>query len=153
MRVWMGLLVVVAVAGCGGSEAPVTVHPVRGQVFYDGKPAAGVRVYFVPTSAPTVPRVPTNPHGVTAADGTYELSTFGTNDGAAEGGYQVVLNWPEPAPEGDERSNTDKLLGWYGPVHSKLTAQVAPGANTIPPFKLTGVSKPPGEVQGVPGKN
>ncbi len=153
MRVWCGLLAAGLAAGCGGSEPPVTVHPVRGQVFYDGKPAEGVVVYFMPTSAPAVPRIPMNPHGVTGPDGTFELSTFGTKDGAAEGGYQVVLNWPEPTPEGEEPSDSDKLLGWYGPVHSKLTAQVVAGTNTIPPFKLAAVGKPPGEVQGVPGKN
>jgi hypothetical protein len=150
---WFGLLTAALAAGCGSSDAPVAVHPVRGQVYYDGKPAAGVRVYFIPTSAPTVPQVPTNPFGVTGPDGTFELSTFGTNDGAAEGGYQVVLNWTEPAREGEERGSADKLLGWYGPVHSKLTAHVVAGSNTIPPFRLAGVSRPPGEVQGVPGKN
>ncbi|MFO0801345.1 MAG: hypothetical protein U0804_28095 [Gemmataceae bacterium] len=152
MRVLTGTILVV-VAGCAATEPPVTVHPVRGQVLYDGKPAAGVKVYFIPTSAPVVPRIPMNPHGVTGPDGSFELSTFGGNDGAAEGGYQVVLSWPEPAGEGEEQDRTDRLLGWYGPVHSKLTATVAAGANTIPPFKLAAVSRPPGEVQGVPGKN
>ena len=153
MRVWCVVLAAGLVAGCGTSEPPVAVHPVRGQVFYDGKPAEGVRVYFMPTSAPAVPRIPMNPHGVTGTDGTFELSTFGTKDGAAEGGYQVVLNWPEPTAEGEERSNRDRLLGWYGPVHSKLTAQVVAGSNSIPPIKLNAVTKPPGVSEGVPGKN
>lgn len=153
MRLRMGMLACLLAVGCGGAEAPVTVHPVRGQVFYDGKPAAGVTVYFIPTSARAVPRVPSNPHGVTGSDGTFQLSTYGDRDGAAEGGYQIVLYWPEPTPEGEEQSDSDKLLGWYGPVHSKLTAQVVAGSNSIPPIKLNAVSKSPGVVEGVPGKN
>jgi hypothetical protein len=153
MRVWFVLLAAAAAAGCGKTDEAVAVHPVRGQVLYDGKPAAGVKVYFVPTSAPTLPRIPANPRGVTGPDGAFELSTFGDRDGAAEGGYQVVLLWTAPPAEGEEASDSDKLLGWYGPVHSKLTAEVKAGSNTLSPFKLPAVTKPPGEVQGIPGKN
>lgn len=153
MRVRFLPALLLVAAGCGKDDGPVPVHPVRGQVYYDGKPAAGVKVYLLPTSAPMVPRVPRNPHGVTAADGTFELSTYGNKDGAAEGGYQVSLVWTEAPKDGEEASDHDKLLGWYGPIHSKLTAQVKPGANDLPAFKLAAVGKPPEAVEGVPGRN
>lgn len=144
---------VLSPVGCGQSTGQVAVHPVKGQVVYDGKPAAGVQVFFVPTSAPTVPQVPANPHGVTGADGTFTLTTYQPGDGAAEGGYQVVLLWQQEAKGDEEGSDADKLLGWYGPVHSKLTAQVQPGSNALPSFRIAAVTKPPEAVQGIPGKN
>src|SRR5258707_15875435 len=73
-----------ALAGCGAT-GPVRCHPVSGQVTYDGKPAAGVRVYLMPTSAPMVPVIPANPHAVTGADGRFKVSTYADGDGAPEG--------------------------------------------------------------------
>ena len=49
--------------------------------------------------------------------------------------------------------DTDRLLGWYGPVHSKLTTVVKPGTNVLAPFKLPPVTRAPSAVEGVPGKN
>lgn len=151
----MGVLAVVFVAtsGCADSEVRVAVYPVSGQVFYDGRPAAGVSVYLAPTSAPTVPEVPANPHGVTGPDGRFTLTTYAPGDGAAAGGYQVLLMWLPPVKDGEEAEESDRLLGWYGPVHSKLTVLVVPGGNAIPPFKLPATSKVPGVVEGVPGRN
>ena len=58
----------VVVAGCGQPDK-VPTHPVRGQVYYDGQPAAGVQVYLLPTAAPMVPDIPANPHATTGPDG------------------------------------------------------------------------------------
>ena len=153
MRIRLILPVAAAlVAGCG-EEKKVAVHPVKGQVFYDGKPAAGVQVFLSPTSAPTVPKIPSNPHGKTDANGEFTLTTFAEGDGAAEGGYQVVFHWPPEVKEDEEGADSDKLLGWYNGVNSKLSVQIKPGENTLGPFKLPATTKPPGESVGVPGKN
>ena len=141
-----------AAAGCGKGKESIATHPVSGQVFYAGKPAEGVVVYFYPTSAPMVPDIPSNPHGITGPDGKFTLTTFTSGDGAAEGGYQVILLWPPPAAEGEEVTS-DRLLGWYDAAHSTLTAQVKPGSNTFPGFNLRTVTRPPEVSQGVPGRN
>jgi len=141
-----------ALAGCDSTPEKVKTHPVSGQVFYDGKPAAGVKVYFVPTSAPTVPLIPMNPHGVSGDDGRFAVGTFGPTDGAAEGGYQIVLSWPAEMKDGEEESE-DRLLGWYTAVYSKLTAQVKSGENALPPFQLPARKTKPADVQGIPRKN
>jgi hypothetical protein len=52
--------------------------------------------------------------------------------------------------EGKERSRTDNLLGWYGPAHSKLSAQVTPWSNVLAPSELPAVPKPTGEIEGIP---
>jgi hypothetical protein len=157
MKTWWHaapVLAAVLAAGCDSqSSDPVPVHPVSGKVTYGGKPAAGVRVFFYPTSAPGLPVIPTHPYGVTGPDGTYTLSTYGTDDGAPEGGYQVVLLWPPEAKEDEERADTDRLLGWYDVAHSKLTAEVKPGPNQIPVFQLPATNRSPEVLEGVPGRN
>jgi hypothetical protein len=143
------IVVVLFLSGCGKEEAPKS-HPVAGQIFYDGAPAAGVKVFFMPTSAPMIPSIPQNPSGVTDEAGKFTLSTFSKDDGAPEGGYQVVLLWLKDSKEEQEE---DLLLGWYTAVHSKLTAEVRAGSNTLQAFKLPKKTSPPEAVAGVPGRN
>ncbi|HVK17040.1 MAG TPA: hypothetical protein VM533_08825 [Fimbriiglobus sp.] len=152
MRTVLSLLpvAVLVVCGCESEPGPVPVYPVSGQVLYAGKPAAGVHVYF--NAAGGTP-TPVNPHAVTGPDGKFTLSTYADGDGAPEGSYQVLMTWPPEVPEGAEPPDTDRLQGWYGMAHSKLTAQVKAGENTLPPFQLPAVSRPAGEIEGIPGRN
>src|SRR4051794_35168375 len=137
--------------GCGAT-GPIRCHPVSGQVTYDGKPAAGVRVYLMPTSAPMVPVIPANPHAVTGPDGRFKVSTYADGDGAPEGGYQVVMIWPAESA-GREEDEVDRFMGWYDAAHSKLTAQVKEGSNELPAIRVPAISRPPQASQGVPGRN
>lgn len=146
-------LITFPIMGCGKTNAPITVHPVSGRIFYAGQPAAGVQVYFVPTTAPAMPLIPSNPRGVTEADGRFTLTTFTESDGAAIGLYQVILIWPPAKKSARSEDDEDRLLGWYGGVHSKFTAEVKEGANTLPPIRLDAVFQPPEQLQGIPGKN
>ncbi|MFQ3593853.1 MAG: hypothetical protein SNJ82_11800 [Gemmataceae bacterium] len=139
--------------GCGNS-APVPTYPTSGSVIYDGKPAKGVQVFLLPTSAPIVPQVPQNPYGITDELGRFRLTTYGDFDGAAEGGYQVVLLWPdENAAEEAEGASQDRFLGWYDATRSQLTVNIKTGINELPAFKIPKVTRPPEELKGVPGRN
>jgi hypothetical protein len=140
-------------AGCDSAPDRVETHPVSGQVLYDGKAAAGVRVFLIPTSAPAPPDVPSNPYGVTGPDGRFTLSTFGDGDGAAEGGYQVVFFWPAETKEDEEESDEDQLFGWYSAVNSKIAIEVKTGDNALQPFNLPFRKGPPPKSEGVPGRN
>ncbi len=139
--------------GCGKKTNAVSVQPVSGQILHAGEPAAGVQVYFMPLDAPAIPQIPANPHGTTGPDGRFTLTTFTEGDGAAIGTYQIALMWPHVAKDARSESDEDRLLGCYGGVHSKLRAEVKEGENTIPPIRLSAVSYPPAELEGIPGKN
>ena len=83
------LSVCLLTAGCGGSgegSVPRTpVHPVAGKISVGGEPLADALVNFVGTSGqPTAT-------GTTNAAGIYKLTTYETDDGAAEGEYTVVV--------------------------------------------------------------
>ena len=154
----------VALAGCSAQKpGELTSHPVTGRVTYDGKPAAGVKVTLIPTDAPMVPKIPQNPHAVTKADGTFAITTFADGDGAAEGGYQVVLTWPvdpaektakgEKVESADEAQDADRLMGWYDPLHSTVNLRVKSGPNEVPAINIPKITGPPPASQGVPGRN
>jgi hypothetical protein len=148
------ILTLVALAGCGSGNGPVPCHPVSGQVTYDGQPAAGVKVYLMPTSAPIVPQIPANPRAVTGADGRFNISTYREGDGAPEGGYQVILYWPPPPSEDRrEEDEVDRLLGWYDPAHTTLTVHVKEGTNEMPVIRIPARTQPPRPAEGIPGRN
>lgn len=72
--------------GCGpGGKARPAVYPVSGKVTFKGQPVADAEITY---QNPDSPRVA---YGHTDAEGEYQLSTFGTNDGAVEGEHVVTI--------------------------------------------------------------
>lgn len=164
IRMCLFALCFVCFAGCSEPKnKEITPQPVTGRILYDGKAAVGVNVTLIPTDAPMVPRIPQNPYGVTDAEGAFTITTFSKGDGAAEGGYQLVLAWPvdqsEKAAKGgkvdssDEAQDIDRLMGWYDPLHSSIQVRVKPGQNEIPTIKIPLISQAPPVSEGVPGRN
>src|SRR5438876_2881402 len=92
-----------ALGACGCGSGPKT-YKVDGVVTLDGKPLAGATVAFMPQAQ--------DGHlarGLTDQDGKFQLSTFGTNDGAVRGEYKVTVIKEEgsgPAPELSPASKT-----------------------------------------------
>lgn len=74
---------VLFVSGCGESHPPVA--EVRGTVAWAGKLAIGGRVLFLPKSGGK------QGLGIIQPDGTFDLSTFGTRDGALVGEHQAMI--------------------------------------------------------------
>ncbi len=141
-------------AGCGqdGPQWKIDPQPVSGQVLYDGKPAAGVNVGLMPIDAPMPPAIPSNPRAVTDANGSFKISTFKEGDGACEGKYQVLMNWPQKSAENAE-DTTDKLLGWYDGANSQIYVKIEKGSNTIPTIKCPARTTSPAQSKGIPGRN
>ena len=132
---------VFACTGCGGDGGDrLPVFPVKGKVLVGGKPADGAFVVFRPKGVgPDRPR----PNAYTAADGTFELSTYEASDGAPPGDYEVAIVWtPGVDPSGDseaEAETPDRLKGRYAdPKSSDLEARLVEGPNELPPFDLKG---------------
>ena len=87
------VLLTLAVFGCGQDEK---LTPVRGQVFYHGKPLAGGTIVFTPD-------VERGGHGPLACgeigpDGRYTLRT-GDAPGIVPGWHRVTIAPPRPADE------------------------------------------------------
>ena len=125
-------------AGCSSPKDPnlKPVHPVRGQVFVKDQPAAGAFVLLIPLNeASDAPDA--RPRGEVGEDGSFKLSTFGSEDGAPAGEYVVTIRWPgKVLPDGREEPE-DKLFGRYADrSKSNLRATVKEGPNELAPYKL-----------------
>jgi hypothetical protein len=71
--------------GCGSSEPPTPpTIPVRGKVTYQGQPVPKGTVTYQPASGRPA-------SGEIQPDGTYQLSTFGSKDGAVAGTYKIII--------------------------------------------------------------
>lgn len=89
----VGLLALTGLVGCG-SDSPHVV-PVKGKISYQGKPLTSGTVMLVPESSG---------YGATGQiqpDGTFTLTSFKQNDGAAPGKYKVTVEvFPEATAGG-----------------------------------------------------
>ena len=119
-------------ASCGGGGPKL--HPVKGSVLYQDKPAVGATVVFQPLNSTAESLMPS---GVVGEDGTFTLKTPPHGDGAPAGEYVVLVTlFP---PNAREMRNPSSLLPvWYGsPADSPLRATVTSGNNQLEPFRLT----------------
>jgi hypothetical protein len=139
-RVWAGALALTL--GCLGCSSGERLHPVSGKVLYKGQPLAGALVTLHPQGS-NDPRVE-RPNGFTQEDGTFTVTT-GQKPGAPAGQYLVTVICSRTVqPEGKGKiintggeDSVDILGGAYAnPNTSKITVQVQPGNNTLPPIEL-----------------
>lgn len=127
-------------AGCGKPEGQMAVHPVRGKVMMDGRPAAGVDVVLHP-AAPLADKDADYPRAGVGDDGSFAISTYGKGDGAPAGTYRVSILGG--AGVGDESLQVQKSKGpdpfkkYKNPEESGLTVTVKDGSNNLEPFLLT----------------
>jgi hypothetical protein len=78
-----------ATLGCGGG-GEFEVAPVRGVVTVDGKPLAGGRLMFAPVASAGLKAGKTGFADI-QADGTYAVSTYGSEDGAVVADHWVTV--------------------------------------------------------------
>jgi hypothetical protein len=107
------------------------VHPVRGTVLLDGCALAGAHVNFhlLTPGSKTPTRVA---DAITAADGSFILSSYTPNDGAPAGDYIVTVSWWRPIGDPNAKPVPDLLPTRYASATtSDLKAKVKSGSNDI----------------------
>jgi hypothetical protein len=132
--------VVVVMSGCGAGENRPPVHPVKGQLFVNKKPAHKAVVWLHPENdlpadgkGPAAPR----PHARVAEDGSFDVSTYNPGDGAPAGRYRVTVFWTKDTGAGDS-DGPSLLPPRYGdPKTAGLpVVEVKAGPNVLPPLHL-----------------
>jgi hypothetical protein len=114
------------------------LYPVRGQVFYQGKPAAGALVVFHPKESSHSGGQLAS--AVVSEDGSFVLGTLAARDGALDGAYVVTICITRGNRQPDGAAG-ELMLAWlparYADRHTTpLTATVQPGPTEIPAFQL-----------------
>jgi hypothetical protein len=116
-----------------GSQVPL--HPVQGQVFFKGKAPHRAVVWFHPLGPSDFRGAP--PRGVVAEDGSFQMSTFKTHDGAPVGHYRVTISWKKVGAA-DEEGPELLPARYQHPANTELpTVEIKEGENVLPPFQLT----------------
>lgn len=137
---WAVLCGCVLVTGCGAGGPKM--NPVSGKVTSKGAPVDGALVVFHPIARQKVNDA--KPVATTAADGTFQLTTFALNDGAEVGEYGVTIVWNKPVKEATmslssegDASGPDRLQGRYGnPATPVLKAKVEAGGTNLFDFEV-----------------
>ena len=80
--------IVILGLGCSGRDR---LTKVQGIVTLDGKPVENALVTFIPSQGGAGNR----PTGQTGPDGSFQLTTRSSNDGAAPGDYVVIVQYEE----------------------------------------------------------
>jgi 3',5'-cyclic AMP phosphodiesterase CpdA len=108
------------------SLARKPTYPVFGQVFFEGVPIPGAEVRLQPVKGSKGAAAT----GVVGPDGSFTLSTYTSNDGAAAGEYSVAVVRQVPGTKG--KSKTNELPAKYGTgATSGLKASVREGKNEL----------------------
>jgi hypothetical protein len=124
-----------ACAACGSGG----LYPVSGTVKYQGEPAAGATVTFLPKGQ-TDKSSAAVAQGVVGEDGTFKLAGP-AGEGLKPGEYVVLVEWKEGGGRGKGRAPAlnapDRLKKRYlDPNRPLLTATVEAKTNKLPVFDL-----------------
>lgn len=90
----LALSMAIIVSGCSGKDyAEVEVMPIAGKLSVKGTPAHGAYVTFHPKDDVGMTKGNV-PFARVQPDGTFQVTTYDTNDGIPKGKYAVTVYWP-----------------------------------------------------------
>jgi hypothetical protein len=118
-KLTVGLLLAVAVSGCGGSD--VELGEVTGTVYLDGEPLPRAAVVFVPTKPGR------SAIGGTDENGMYEMKYTPSATGSLVGEVTVEIRTGSPD---NPKEYPEKVPSKYN-SRSELKAEVKPGDNVL----------------------
>lgn len=134
MRYLVAMLGLLVCVGCGGESAPVTMAPVKGKVtFEDGSIPKGeiCNIIFSPVGIKNDSGIgASSASGVIGPDGSFVLTTYAENDGAAVGAHKVSFSI---YAKYDDGGNPAKSLT---PPDYVVDAEVPAGGKTDFVFKI-----------------
>lgn len=137
------LAVLALVAGCSEEPSRVPVYKVQGRATYNGQPMARAMIGFHPQGSSGA-----RAFAQTTKDGSFQMTTYDSGDGASAGEHIVTIFWPDPSfvpppvrrgekLDEDEKAELESLapnkLGKQhaDPARSPLRATVAEQDNHI----------------------
>jgi hypothetical protein len=134
MRLLCCSVMLVSLCSCNSNEyGDHPPYPASGKVLINGQPVKGLRVTLFPQSFSSERTI--MPLGFTREDGSFDLSTYGPNDGAPAGDYRVTVYWP--AFHRPRQKAPDLLADRYSkPESSPLMTHVDKGNNVLKTIEI-----------------
>ena len=128
MSRFLFLIIVPILVGCTRTQYPNSPYPVSGRVqTSDGTPASDVRV-TLHSSTLITEGDPFRPSGMTGDDGTFQLTTYETHDGAPAGSYAMTFRWAKPQKTLMDPISKDRLRNQFArPTEKSLTCDIIGG--------------------------
>jgi hypothetical protein len=137
-----GLFLVPALGGCGDDQSKPKLGKVHGKVTLDGKPVERGHIVFTPSTGKGGETGQTAT-GEINSDGTFDLTTFDTGDGAILGQHVVTVVVPEPGSENLGKPDASGRINYVLPKNtapkkyekvdtSPLRYTVKEGSNDFP---------------------
>jgi hypothetical protein len=131
----LSLALCLCFGGCNNPYGNHPPYPVSGQVLVNGEPAIDANITLYHTEDWGERTIV--PQAWTDEEGKFALSTYGIDDGAPAGHYQVTIEWP--AYRSLKDMGPDRLEGKYSDrKKSGLTADIQAGNNEPLVFNLKG---------------
>ena len=129
-------MLMLVLPGC--RDAPRATYPVTGRVEIQGQAAAYADLVFYDVRG----RVPggVRPYATTDQSGSFTVSTYGMNDGAPAGEYEVAISWKGPLrgiPPDQRDALPERLPERYlDPAASGVRVRVERGENSLETIQL-----------------
>ena len=124
-RTWchaLALCGALTMSSCGSGEPRggprVPTFSVKGEVYVDGKPAAGVVARAFPVANDSNDPSATNFTAMSGPNGELEFGTYISKDGLPAGEYAITFTWPviNLMKRGKSPGQDDKLNGRYDTI-------------------------------------
>lgn len=111
-------ILIAAQSGCGGDPTLPKLGKIHGKVTYNGKPVDAGHIVFTPVAGKGG-ETGQSATGEIGEDGSYEMTTFNTGDGAILGQHTVTVElrpkgedaYPKPKADGTIDYKLPKSLG------------------------------------------
>lgn len=122
--------------GCSQSDGRIKVHPVEGQLRWNGQPLPNAFVVLHPKDTADTKLL--SARGQTDAEGKFQVTTYETADGAAPGEYKVTVEYYRPIKTASGLEPGPNVLPkkLARPETSEIIVHVAEGKNTLEPISL-----------------
>jgi len=138
----LSALTCLLLAGCGGGSKHPRVYPVKGQLFVQGKPAAGARLTLSPAENPDPALWKMGfPQAMVQPDGSFAFTSYAEGDGAPAGKYKLIATWIEGdtgVPSEDPNFQARQLLEpkYAQPDSTPWDVDVQPKTNQLTRFEV-----------------
>lgn len=145
----IGLCALTLASSCGKPQVPaikgqMPVFPVSGKLTIGGEPMADATIIFNPVADLPDGVSKIRPHAFTDDDGSFRVSTYGSEDGAPPGKYTATVSWkgPHVGVAGDDDDRPEKVPPEYqSPRSSRLQVEIVNGENTLKPWDLAALGE------------